>query len=44
MGGGFVNLATCDNATWKSHNIDGRLAEKVWEYVSIATNGNTCGW
>jgi len=42
--GAFINLATCDNATWKSHNIDGRLAEKVWEYVSVKQNGSTCGW
>jgi len=42
--GAFVNLATCDNTTWKSHNIDGRLAEKVWEYVSVKQNGSTCGW
>jgi mono/diheme cytochrome c family protein len=43
--GGFVNLATCDNTTWKSHNIDGRLSEKVWEYVSKEINsGSTCGW
>lgn len=42
--GAFVDLATCDNAVWKSHNIDGRLAEKVWEYVSVKQNGTTCGW
>jgi hypothetical protein len=43
--GGFASLATCDNATWKSHNIDGRLSEKVWEYVSKKQNsGSTCGW
>jgi len=42
--GAFVNLATCSNPTWKSHNIDGRLSEKVWEYVSMKQNGSTCGW
>jgi hypothetical protein len=42
--GAFVNLATCNNATWKSHNIDGRLSEKVWEYVSMKETGSTCGW
>jgi mono/diheme cytochrome c family protein len=43
--GDFVSLATCDNATWKSHNVDGRLSEKVWEYVSKKQNGgSTCGW
>jgi hypothetical protein len=42
--GAFENLATCDNTAWKSHNIDGRLSEKVWEYVSIKQNGTTCGW
>lgn len=43
-GGGFDQLATCDNTTWKLHNIDGRLSEKVWEYVSVLKNGSTCGW
>jgi len=43
--GDFVTLATCNNDTWKSHNVDGRLAEKVWEYVSRKENGgSTCGW
>ena len=42
--GAFLNLATCDSTTWTMHNIDGRLAEKVWEYASIAQNGTTCGW
>jgi len=42
--GDFVSLATCDNVTWKSHNIDGRLSEKVWEYVSVKQNNSTCGW
>jgi hypothetical protein len=42
--GDFVSLATCDNTTWKSHNVDGRLSEKVWEYVSVKENGSTCGW
>jgi hypothetical protein len=44
-GEGFVGLVDCTNVTWKSHNIDGRLAEKVWEYVSKNQNGlSTCGW
>jgi len=49
--GAFVDLATCDNTIWKSHNIDGRLAEKVWEYVTMTVNDDddpdthdTCGW
>jgi len=42
--GDFVSLATCDNATWKSHVIDGRLSEKVWEYVATKVNSSTCGW
>jgi hypothetical protein len=42
--GNFVSLATCNNPTWKMHNIDGRLSEKVWEYVSETENGSTCGW
>ena len=43
-GAGFVDQATCDSTIWKSHNIDGRLSEKVWEYVSVSQNGSTCGW
>jgi len=43
--GAFLTLAKCDNATWKSHVIDGRLSEKVWEFISKDQNGGTtCGW
>jgi len=42
--GAFLNLATCDNTTWKSHVIDGRLSEKVWEFISEERTGTTCGW
>jgi hypothetical protein len=42
--GNFAALATCSNSTWKSHVIDGRLSEKVWEYVAVKQNGSTCGW
>jgi hypothetical protein len=36
-------VADCTQ-TWKSHNIDGRVSEKVWEFVSISESGSTCGW
>jgi hypothetical protein len=43
--GNFVTLATCNNPTFKSHVIDGRLSEKVWTYVAKKQNsGSTCGW
>jgi hypothetical protein len=43
--GGFLNLATCDNVTWKRHLIQGRVAEEVWEFISEEqNNGSTCGW
>jgi hypothetical protein len=50
--GAFLSLTTCDNPTWKSHVFDGRLSEKVWEFITVAnvanvdTNGEptTCGW
>jgi hypothetical protein len=29
---------------WKNHLIEGRVAEKVWEYVSEDKLGSTCGW
>ena len=29
---------------WKRHLIEGRVSEAVWEEVSIATTGTTCGW
>ena len=41
----FLAHATCDNATWKLHLIQGRIAEKVWEFISEDQNGgSTCGW
>jgi hypothetical protein len=35
---------SCDNPTWKQHLIEGRVAESVWEDVSISKDGTTCGW
>ena len=29
---------------WKNHLIEGRAAESVWEDVSLAVEGTTCGW
>ena len=42
--GAFLNQVTCANLTWKSHVIDGRLSEKVWEFISHEETGTTCGW
>jgi hypothetical protein len=43
--GAFLNLATCNNTTWMQHLSQGRIAEKVWEFISESQNsGSTCGW
>jgi hypothetical protein len=42
--GAFLNLVTCDNATWKSHVFDGRLDPKVWEFVTHDQTSSSCGW
>jgi len=34
----------CNNSKWKNHLIEGRVAESVWEHVSDANTGSTCGW
>ena len=33
-----------DGEEWKLHLIQGRVSEHVWEEVSLATTGSTCGW
>ncbi len=35
---------SCSNTNWKSHIPQGDVAQKVWEYVSTAKTGSTCGW
>jgi mono/diheme cytochrome c family protein len=34
----------CGKATWLQHLTMGRVAESVWEKVSAAQTGGTCGW
>ncbi len=34
----------CSNLQWKQHITQGRVSEKVWEYVSMTKLGSTCGW
>ncbi len=34
----------CGNSQWKRHLVEGRVAEKVWTYVSYLRTGSTCGW
>lgn len=29
---------------WKNHLIEGRVAQSVWEEVSVDQTGGTCGW
>jgi hypothetical protein len=38
------NQLACSNLQWKQHITQGRVAEKVWEYVSTTQLGSTCGW
>jgi hypothetical protein len=42
--GAFLAQAACDNQTWLQHLSQGRIAEKVWEFISEDQNGTTCGW
>ena len=39
-----MNQLACSSYQWKTHLTDGRVAEKVWEYVSMTRLGSTCGW
>jgi mono/diheme cytochrome c family protein len=44
--GCHVNRSTdvACNAGWREHLTQGRVAESVWEQVSITRTGGTCGW
>jgi len=47
--GAFLAQTTCDNVTWKQHLTQGRIAEKVWEFITVADVDNnqdttSCGW
>ena len=33
-----------DGQEWRQHLTRGRVAEVVWEHVSIVRTGSTCGW
>ncbi len=35
---------SCNDREWKEHLVEGRVAEKVWAYVSETLTGSTCGW
>jgi hypothetical protein len=37
------SVAGC-GTEWKNHLTEGRVAESVWEAVSIAQDGTSCGW
>ncbi|MEN8207559.1 MAG: hypothetical protein ABFS24_16375, partial [Pseudomonadota bacterium] len=39
-----VQCSGSDGREWKQHLTEGRVAESVWEYVSNALAGSTCGW
>jgi len=38
------NEVSCNDRDWKEHLTKGRVAEKVWTYVSKQRTGSTCGW
>jgi hypothetical protein len=38
------SAAVACNAGWREHLTLGRVAESVWEQVSISRTGGTCGW
>jgi hypothetical protein len=40
--GDFLNLVNCGNVTWKQHLVQGRLAPKVWEFITTSQTGSTC--
>jgi hypothetical protein len=33
-----------DGEKWKEHLAEGRVAQTVWEQVSVLRTGSTCGW
>ncbi|MDH5514221.1 MAG: hypothetical protein OEY45_03580 [Gammaproteobacteria bacterium] len=35
---------SCDEKDWKEHLTEGRVSHGVWESVSMALAGSTCGW
>ena len=35
---------SCNDSEWKEHLVKGRVAESVWEHVSLTLTGSTCGW
>jgi hypothetical protein len=39
-----VSCSGSDGREWKRHLSEGRVAQTVWEAVSIARTGTTCGW
>jgi hypothetical protein len=34
----------CSKPKWKKHLVEGRVSQEVWESVSLAKAGSTCGW
>jgi mono/diheme cytochrome c family protein len=40
----LLDLVSCSNLTWKQHLVQGRLAHKVWEFISTSEAGSTCSW
>jgi hypothetical protein len=43
-GNTHVSKLDCSNVEWKRHVTEGRVAQKVWDYVTVKKTGSTCGW
>jgi hypothetical protein len=39
-----VSCSGGESNEWKRHLTEGRVAVNVWENVSVARTGSTCGW
>ena len=42
--GNEADEVACDDSEWMQHLTQGRVSHSVWEEVSIAQTGTTCGW
>jgi len=41
---GFLGMVSDCPPNWKRHLTEGRLAEKVWSFITDDNGGGTCGW
>ncbi|WP_372522476.1 hypothetical protein [Sulfuricaulis sp.] len=43
-GNTHYSLLNCSDVEWKRHVTEGRVAQTVWDYVTVKKTGSTCGW